>query len=52
MDNLTAWVDVAIGLTLVYLGGSLFVSVVNEYIVRKYGKYGVSLDFPGFCGHR
>lgn len=30
--NLTAWVDVAIGLTLVYLGTSLFVTVINEYI--------------------
>jgi hypothetical protein len=32
--NLTAWVDVAIGLTLVYLGTSLFVTVINEYIAQ------------------
>ena len=30
--SLTAWVDVAIGLALVYLGASLFVTVINEYI--------------------
>ena len=32
--NLTAWVDVAIGLTLVYLGASLFVTVINEYVAQ------------------
>lgn len=34
MMNLTVWVDVAIGLVLVYLGASLFVTVINEYIVQ------------------
>ena len=32
--DLTTWVDVAIGLTLIYLGVSLFVTVVNEYIAQ------------------
>ncbi len=32
--NLTAWVDVAIGLSLVYLGASLFVTVINEYVAQ------------------
>ncbi len=32
--NLTTWVDVAIGLSLVYLGTSLFVTVINEYIAQ------------------
>ena len=32
--NLTAWVDVAIGVILVYLGASLFVTVINEYIAH------------------
>jgi hypothetical protein len=32
--NLTAWVDVAIGLVLVYLGASLFVTVINEYVAQ------------------
>jgi hypothetical protein len=34
MMNLTVWVDVAIGLVLVYLGASLLVTVINEYIVQ------------------
>jgi hypothetical protein len=32
--NLTALVDVAIGLTVVYLGASLFVTVINEYVAQ------------------
>jgi hypothetical protein len=32
--DLTAWVDVAIGLALVYLGASLFVTIINEYIAQ------------------
>ncbi|SER52375.1 hypothetical protein SAMN04244573_03788 [Azotobacter beijerinckii] len=32
--SLTAWVDVAIGLSLVYLGASLFVTVINEFIAQ------------------
>ena len=30
--DFTAWVDVAIGLSVVYLGASLFVTIVNEYL--------------------
>ncbi len=30
--NFTAWIDVALGLTIVYLGTSLFVTIINEYI--------------------
>ncbi len=32
--DLTTWLDVAIGLTLIYLGVSLFVTVINEYIAQ------------------
>lgn len=32
--DLTAWVDVAIGLTIIYLGASLYVTIVNEYIAQ------------------
>jgi hypothetical protein len=32
--NMTALVDVAIGLTVVYLGASLFVTVINEYAAQ------------------
>lgn len=32
--NLTAWVDVAIGLCIVYLGASFFVTVINEYLAQ------------------
>lgn len=32
--DLTAWIDVAIGLIVVYLGASLFVTVINEYIAQ------------------
>jgi hypothetical protein len=41
--NLTAWVDVAIGLILVYLGASLFVTVINEYITQTVNLRGVQL---------
>jgi hypothetical protein len=30
--NITAWLDVAIGLSIIYLGASLFVTILNEYI--------------------
>lgn len=43
MDNLTAWVDVAIGLTLVYLGASLFVTILNEYIAQTLNLRGKQL---------
>lgn len=32
--DLTTWLDVAIGLTLIYLGVSLFVTIINEYIAQ------------------
>ncbi len=32
--DLTTLVDVAIGMTLVYLGASLFVTIINEYIAQ------------------
>jgi hypothetical protein len=32
--DLTAWIDVAIGLIVVYLSASLFVTVINEYIAQ------------------
>jgi hypothetical protein len=32
--DLTAWVDVAIGITIVYLGTSLFVTIINEYVTQ------------------
>lgn len=32
--NLTTLLDVAIGLSLVYLGASLFVTIVNEYVAQ------------------
>jgi hypothetical protein len=41
--NLTAWVDVAIGLILVYLGASLFVTVINEYIAQTVNLRGKQL---------
>lgn len=43
MDNLTAWVDVAIGLTVIYLGTSLFVTVLNEYIAQTLNLRGKQL---------
>ena len=41
--NLTEWVDVAIGLSLVYLGTSLFVTVINEYIAQIWNLRGKQL---------
>jgi hypothetical protein len=41
--NLTAWVDVAIGLILVYLGASLFVTVINEFIAQAVNLRGKQL---------
>jgi hypothetical protein len=41
--NLTAWVDVAIGLILVYLGASLFVTIINEYIAQALNLRGKQL---------
>lgn len=32
--DLTAWVDVALGITIMYLGTSLFVTIINEYIAQ------------------
>ncbi|MFT6164325.1 MAG: hypothetical protein ACJA1T_000334 [Zhongshania aliphaticivorans] len=32
--NFTVWLDVAIGLVLIYLGLSLFVTIINEYIAQ------------------
>lgn len=41
--NLTAWIDVAIGLIVVYLGASLFVTVINEYIAQLFNMRGRQL---------
>lgn len=41
--NVTAWLDVAIGLGLVYLGVSLFVTVINEYIAQALNLRGKQL---------
>jgi hypothetical protein len=41
--NLTAFVDVAIGLSLVYLGASLYVTIVNEFIAQTFGMRGKQL---------
>ena len=41
--SLTAWIDVAIGLTLVYLGASLFVTIINEYIAQAFNLRGKQL---------
>lgn len=41
--DLTAWVDVGIGLTLVYLGASLFMTVINEYIAQALNLRGKQL---------
>lgn len=38
--NLTAWLDVAIGLSLVYLGASLFVTIIGEYISQAFNLRG------------
>lgn len=32
--NMTAFIDVAIGLFTVYIGASLFVTVMNEYLAQ------------------
>jgi len=32
--NLTTWLDVAIGMVLIFLGASLMVTVINEYITQ------------------
>ena len=41
--NLTAFVDVAIGLTLVFLGASLFVTIINEFIAQALNRRGKQL---------
>lgn len=41
--NLTAWVDVAIGLTLIYLGAGLLVTLINEYIAQALNLRGRNL---------
>jgi 3D (Asp-Asp-Asp) domain-containing protein len=32
--NLTIWIDVAIGLSVIFLGTSLFVTIINEYVAQ------------------
>lgn len=41
--NLTVWVDVALGITIVYLGTSLFVTIINEYIAQLFNLRGRNL---------
>src|SRR6186713_2327462 len=41
--NFTAWLDVAIGLSVVYLGASLFVTIVHEYIQHLLNSRGNNL---------
>lgn len=41
--NLTAFVDVAIGLSLVFLGASLFVTIINEFIAQTLNRRGKQL---------
>lgn len=41
--NLTAFVDVAIGLSLVFLGASLFVTIINEFIAQTLNRRGAYL---------
>ncbi len=32
--NMSAWIDVAIGLSVIFLGTSLFVTIINEYVAQ------------------
>lgn len=41
--NLTAWLDVAIGLVVVYLGASLFVTIIGEYVSQLFNLRGRAL---------
>jgi hypothetical protein len=41
--NMTAWIDVAIGLSLVFLGTALFVTIINEYISQLFNLRGEHL---------
>lgn len=41
--NITAWLDVAIGLSVVYLGASLFVTIIHEYIQHLLNSRGLNL---------
>ncbi len=41
--DLTVWVDVALGITIVYLGTSLFVTIINEYIAQLFNLRGRNL---------
>lgn len=41
--DLTIWVDVALGITIVYLGTSLFVTIINEYIAQLFNLRGRNL---------
>lgn len=41
--NMTAFIDVAIGLSLVFLGVSLFVTIINEYISQLLNLRGAEL---------
>lgn len=43
MGDLTALVDVAIGLTVVYLGASLFVTIINEFVAQALNLRGKAL---------
>ena len=44
--DLTALVDVAVGLTFVYLGTSLFVTVANEYVAQLLALRAQTLSAP------
>src|SRR6201996_1961280 len=41
--ELTAWVDVAVGLSIIYLGVSLFVTILNEYVSQALNLRGKQL---------
>jgi hypothetical protein len=39
----TAWIDVAVGLSVLYMGAALFVTIVNEYIAQAFKLRGKEL---------
>lgn len=41
--NLTIWIDVAIGLSVIFLGTSLFVTIINEYVAQALDLRGKAL---------
>src|SRR5690606_36739974 len=41
--NLTTWIDAAIGLTIIYLGVSLFVTIINEFVAQTFNLRGQQL---------